>query len=145
MHDRLCNYWNTGATEDEFLFFYSCSCSKYIHMRAVFEINKYTYMYIAYSNKIYVFNCHFSMSTQILKACIINEIFYFVYVLNIVSKVEEDLIQVLKSKEKNIRWNQYMYIRYMIHIRNIQYCYRAFIRHFISRFTSDNLLRDDWY
>lgn len=39
-------------------------------MRAVFEINKYTYMYIAYSNKIYVFNCHFSMSTQILKACI---------------------------------------------------------------------------
>lgn len=27
-------------------------------------------MYISYSNKIYVFNCHFSMSTQILKACI---------------------------------------------------------------------------
>lgn len=119
-------------------FFYSCSCSKYIHMRAVFEINKYTYMYIAYSNKIYVFNCHFSIqythsqSLHKYLRCKYFIIFYFVYVLNIVSKVEEDLIQVLKSKEKNIRWNQYMYIRYMIHIRNIQYCYRACIRDFIS-------------
>lgn len=87
-------------------FFYSCSCSKYIHMRAVFEINKYTYMYIAYSNKIYVFNCHFSIqytNSQSLHKYLRRKyfiIFYFVYVLNIVSKVEEDLIQVLKAKRK---------------------------------------------
>lgn len=75
-------------------------------MRAVFEINKYTYMYIAYSNKIYVFNCHFSIqytnshSLHKYLRCKYFNIFYFVYVLNIVSKVEEDLIQVLKAKRK---------------------------------------------
>lgn len=51
-----------GVIEDEFFFFYLCSCFKYIYMRVVFEINKYIYMYIVYFNKIYVFNCYFFMS-----------------------------------------------------------------------------------
>lgn len=39
-HERLCNFCNTGAIEDEFHFLFSCS--KYIHLRTVFERNLYT-------------------------------------------------------------------------------------------------------